>query len=433
MRRFTIDNTKNPFTLILGALFLITGGTLLLAAHGHETLLLIASGAFCIVAVAAAFFYGYCLGALLMGALLSVLYDILQMFARQVAVFCFAVGGILIAYFLFEFFFQNSPEKRDRVLKVFGFFGDCLFFLTLAAVAAVFVLSIWNIVLLIRERDIVQPTGELVELDRYKTICMYDEGEGDHTLVFLSGSGTAEPILDFKGLTSQLEGCQRVVVPERLGYGFSTGLRSNDIRTAQNIVLEYRKALEKAGIEGPFILVAHSMGGLHAIIWAQEHPEEVEAIIGLDMCVPGSYENFDLKDALRRSRLGAAGRIFGFARIFYRDSFLPDTLDEQEKELYRAVACRKVSNSTVRDELRKIDDALEVIAKKDLPGIPTLLFSSDGSETGVEGWVTIQEDYAASIPDAELVLLEDCGHYMHNEQPELIAQDIKAFIDRLDS
>ena len=35
-------------------------------------------------------------------------------------------------------------------------------------------------------------------------MCIYSEGEGKHTLVFLSGSGTASPILDFRSLCSLL-------------------------------------------------------------------------------------------------------------------------------------------------------------------------------------------------------------------------------------
>ena len=34
----------------------------------------------------------------------------------------------------------------------------------------------------------------------------------------------------------------------------------------------------------------HSASGIEAILWAQLYPEEVEAIIGLDMSVPAFYE-----------------------------------------------------------------------------------------------------------------------------------------------
>lgn len=43
------------------------------------------------------------------------------------------------------------------------------------------------------------PIGQYVEVDGNK-MCVYAEGEGPHTFVFLSGSGTASPILDFKSI-----------------------------------------------------------------------------------------------------------------------------------------------------------------------------------------------------------------------------------------
>lgn len=44
-----------------------------------------------------------------------------------------------------------------------------------------------------------------------------------------------------------------------------------------------RAALKSAKIEAPYILCPHSMSGIEALYWAQQYPEEVLAIIGLDM------------------------------------------------------------------------------------------------------------------------------------------------------
>lgn len=45
-------------------------------------------------------------------------------------------------------------------------------------------------------------------------------------------------------------------------------------------------ALDKAGIQDPYVLCPHSLSGLEALYWAQKYPDEVEAIVGLDMAVP---------------------------------------------------------------------------------------------------------------------------------------------------
>jgi hypothetical protein len=51
------------------------------------------------------------------------------------------------------------------------------------------------------EALIEKPIGQYVEVDGHK-MNIYTEGEGSHTLLFLSGSGTAAPVLDFKSLYS---------------------------------------------------------------------------------------------------------------------------------------------------------------------------------------------------------------------------------------
>jgi pimeloyl-ACP methyl ester carboxylesterase len=50
---------------------------------------------------------------------------------------------------------------------------------------------------------------------------VYSEGSGEPTLVFMSGSGTTAPTLDFRGLYRRLATNYRVVVVERAGYGWS--------------------------------------------------------------------------------------------------------------------------------------------------------------------------------------------------------------------
>ena len=118
---------------------------------------------------------------------------------------------------------------------------------------------------------------------------VYKEGSGDKTLVFLSGGGTCSPILDFKSLYSLLSDEYQIVVVEKFGYGYSDVVdRDRDI---DSILDDTRKSLEMAGIKGPYVLCPHSMSGLEALYWANKYPDEVTAIIGLDMAVPQYYEN----------------------------------------------------------------------------------------------------------------------------------------------
>lgn len=64
-----------------------------------------------------------------------------------------------------------------------------------------------------REKDLLTPLGELVEVNGHK-MSVYTEGDGDKTLVFMSGGGTCSPILDFKSLYSLLSNDYKIVVVE---------------------------------------------------------------------------------------------------------------------------------------------------------------------------------------------------------------------------
>ena len=146
-----------------------------------------------------------------------------------------------------------------------------------------------------REKDLLTPLGEVVEVNGHK-MSVYTEGDGDKMLVFMSGGGTCSPILDFESLYSLLSNDYKIVVVEKFGYGFSDVVDEN--RDIDTMLSETRMALDKAGIKGPYVLCPHSMSGLEALYWAQKYPEEVEAIVGLDMLLlelPDGYR------ALRRA------------------------------------------------------------------------------------------------------------------------------------
>lgn len=88
------------------------------------------------------------------------------------------------------------------------------------------------------EKDMLNPLGEMVEVDG-ANMSVYSKGVGDKTLVFMSGSGTCSPILDFKSLFSLLSDEYRIAVVEKFGYGFSNVTnRSRDIDTMRELIAE---------------------------------------------------------------------------------------------------------------------------------------------------------------------------------------------------
>ena len=172
------------------------------------------------------------------------------------------------------------------------------------------------------------------------------------------------------------------------------------------------------------------MSGLEAILWAQEYPDEVEAIVGLDMSLPRSYDNFSFSKTERFEKIAAIGRELGIVRFYYSDSSLPQGLSEDEKDLYRAIACKIAVNDDVINEGLAIPDAVKKIDGAPKPDIPMLMFVSDGKETGIEKWSDIQKEYASELSNATVIEL-DCGHYVHNYKQEQISEKMKEFIGNI--
>ncbi len=294
------------------------------------------------------------------------------------------------------------------------------------------VLFIYHRVMLNKEKPLLEPIGQMVEVDGHN-MCVYTEGEGEHTLVFLSGSGTPSPILDFKSLYDLLKDDYRIVVIERFGYGFSDVVDSE--RSFDTMLRQDREALSKAGVESPYILCPHSMSGIEALLWAQEYPDETEAIVGLDMALPAAYDVLDLKEAERLETLSGLAVKLGFLRIVDIRSMYPafsaGTLTDHEKDIYMAISRKMTCNKDIILESKNIPEACQRINSRPKPDIPTLILVSDGNDLDVPGWREIQHEYAEGLSDV-CIKEYDCGHYLQNIVYNDIADEIKGFIGRID-
>lgn len=283
-----------------------------------------------------------------------------------------------------------------------------------------------------RERKLLTPLGKIVEVNGHN-MSVYTEGEGDKTLVFLSGGGTCSPILDFKSLYSLLSNEYKIAVVEKFGYGFSDVV--DEQRDIDTMLSETRMALEKAGIEGPYVLCPHSMSGLEALYWTQKYPEEVEAIIGLDMAVPAYYD--EMRISIPITKLGQYGAALGITRwipsLAESDAIKVGTLSEEEKEIYRAVFYQRTATVTMIDEVKAVKDNAKTVKENGVPQVPMLLFISNGSGgTGFteETWRRIPKEYIAGCDNASYIEL-DCPHYVHDYEYEKISEEIRNLLKKM--
>ena len=214
-----------------------------------------------------------------------------------------------------------------------------------------------------------------------------------------------------------------------LASGIISSLRIQDIDT---ILSETRMALDKAGIQDPYVLCPHSLSGLEALYWAQKYPDEVEAIVGLDMAVPAYYDEMDI--SIPMMKLGHYGAALGITRwipsLAESDAIKYGTLSEKEKEIYRAVFYQRTATETMIDEAKVVKDNANIVNENGIPQVPMLLFISNGSggtSFTKENWRSIPEKYISDHDNVSYIEL-DCPHYVHDYKYEEISQEIRNFI-----
>lgn len=278
------------------------------------------------------------------------------------------------------------------------------------------------------EKNLLTPPGRMIDVEGDK-MHVYSIGEGDKTLVLMAASGTVCPSLDFKNLYPGLADDYKIVVVEKFGYGYSDTV--NRPRDVASILSNTRAALTGAGINGPYILCPHSFSGLEALYWAQTYPDEVEAIIGLDMAFPEAYNYTKGGVLVKPYYLTQNGLVkLGIGRFFSDDTFLPegDFLSEKEEKIYLALVNRIGNNIDVAKEAAEAKKSAELVASGDKPDIPMLLFLSEKKLDGSnELWKRIAYDYAEDLDLVSFVEL-DCGHYIFHYEPERIKEEINVFL-----
>lgn len=150
-----------------------------------------------------------------------------------------------------------------------------------------------------RDRKRYPPPGRMIDLGSHR-LHLYETGTDGPAIVM--ESGLMSTVLSWTELQRELSKSFRVVSYDRAGLGWSeVGPMP---RTADRIVDELRRALGKAGISPPYILIGHSFGGLLMPLYAARYPNEVTGMVLIDAVVPAEWDPPTEQDA-RNSRIGA--------------------------------------------------------------------------------------------------------------------------------
>ncbi len=145
---------------------------------------------------------------------------------------------------------RSKPYRRPRKLS-----ERIVLSLAMLAVIGIAVSSLFNAIAVHRFWSSHPVAGQMVMVgqSRMHIVCM---GNGAPTVVLETGLGN--DALIWSGIQATLAQTTRVCAYDRAGFGWSES-RSGP-RDADHIAAELHQLLAQAGINGPIVLMAHSIG-----------------------------------------------------------------------------------------------------------------------------------------------------------------------------
>ncbi|MBR7796962.1 alpha/beta hydrolase [Agaribacter marinus] len=278
------------------------------------------------------------------------------------------------------------------------------------------------------------PLGQLVEVNGDK-MHVYVKGEGEKTIVLLSGAGTAAPALDYEPLIKEMAKNNRIVVVETFGYGWSE--TTNKKRTVENIVEEIRTALYKANIKGPYILMPHSISGIYSLYYANKYPDEIKAIICNDCTLPQvvDYFNESIPTIPRYINVLASTGATRLAVYLNSAKYLPEaengTYSLENLEKTKILSAWNLGNKNIIAEVNEINHNIDKTVNMSFPtDTPVLIFTkySDRITTNGKTMEAFYQKQINHLSTKKLVVLRG-HHYLHWSNFKEISKTVYDFIN----
>ncbi len=230
-------------------------------------------------------------------------------------------------------------------------------------------------------------------------------GTGAPNLLLFSGAGVT--LEGWAPLYPAIERIARVLAWNRPGAGRSG--RANHPQDSLAVLRDLRLLLETLQLAPPYVLVGHSLGGLHAQLFARMHPHEVAGVVLLE----------SLHADARASVKGHARRL---ASVLARKlSVAPESIA-----------------ANIRDETAVVDaSADEVTGAAPFPAVPLVVVTGAQApprwlvpESELRRKRVHQKDLAAMSPAGVHVAARRSGHFPQLTQPRLVLDAIRSVVEK---
>lgn len=283
-----------------------------------------------------------------------------------------------------------------------------------------------------RDLERYPPPGEMIDVEGHlmHINCM---GQGSPTLILELGVGSAS--FSWYDIHKRLSAITRTCAYDRPGLGYSE--RTNQPKRSSDVAERLYELLRNAGVADELVLVGWSAGGIYVREFYRRYPQRVVGMLLVD----SSHEQ-QARRLPEESGGGAdpALRIakhlapFGLVRLsgLLEQRVASSRASDEAKAYLRAT----YHLSHVLDAISQESDAVDldmnaVQPPPDLGDLPLIVLAA--GETGQTARIRMQRELAALSTNGRLAVVENSGHNMHADQPQLIVDAAKELVLRAQS
>ena len=279
------------------------------------------------------------------------------------------------------------------------------------------------------------PPGRLVSVNG-RMVHLLEAGKGPPTVLIVPALGGG--VLSWERFQRDLAAAMRVVVYDRAGIGWSDP-PGRGRRTCDDQAQEIRGLLDAARIDPPYVLLAHSMGGIYARRFAVRYPDAVAGMVLVD----SSHENqanrggvdgwpFGRSDYYK-SALKWQCYILGVRRLRAAFGLLKELDEDTASEAVPEHAAAYRAGMLSSRERRAV--VSEMLLMSRLSGSPPPLGSLPltvitAGENQTPGWQRMQDELAALSDNSVHVVAEGASHYVHHDAAEVIIEAVNDVVRR---
>lgn len=242
-------------------------------------------------------------------------------------------------------------------------------------------------------------------------------------MVFLHGTGDNARTWDL--IAPHLSSCFRVIALDQRGHGKS-GWADPPAYRCGDYMADLTAVIDSLGLEG-MILLGHSMGALHASLYAALNPGRVAALIHVDIepCPPdwnrkyllGLYKNLPDSYASPEDYLGEIAKNCPYACKEHLQDLAAKSLVQREGRWHRVYD---------REILARFDH-YDLLGHLQAIRCPALVVR--GAESRVLGRQAA-EDMTRAMPAGEMVEIPKATHPAHLDNPDGFREAVMLFLKK---